>query len=147
MAKKSTAARAIVVRPYQFQRPQLAVARPAPITIRMPATPKAPKKHHRRHGMAGHAYESRHQIGAIAGGFVLGMIDKSNIAVPVIPMLGKAGTLGVAAWALGKWGKSEWARHAATGFLSIAAYELSKEGKISGDDGVNGDLDGMAAGL
>ena len=46
-------------------------------------------------------------------------------------MLGKAGTLGVAAWALGKWGKSEWARHAATGFLSIAAYELSKEGKSS----------------
>ena len=81
---------------------------------------------------AGGAYEERHRIGAVLGGFALGMMDKALIEVPVIPFLGRAGTLGAAAWAIAKVTKNEWASHAATGLLAIAAYELSKDGSISG---------------
>jgi hypothetical protein len=94
---------------------------------------KAAAKHHaRRVGMG--AYEERHRLGAIAGGFALGMIDKSAIDFPTLPFLGRAGTLGLAAWGLSRMTKNEWASHAATGLLAIAAYELSKEGTISGEE-------------
>jgi hypothetical protein len=95
---------------------------------------KAAAKRHAGRAAAG-AIEERHRIGAIAGGFALGMIDKSAIDFPTIPFLGRAGTLGLLAWGAARMTKNEWASHAATGLLAIAAYELSKEGTISGDVG------------
>lgn len=104
-----------------------------PIIVRAPAV----KHHLKRAGrkVASAAYEERHRMGAILGGLALGLIEKAGIDLPTVPLLGKAGTLGAAAWAVGKWGKSRMASHAATGFLAIAAYELGKEGHISGMDG------------
>lgn len=133
--RRSSSSRAIVVRPTIMRAPSRSA--PARITVRVPSPSHrfGKTRHHlRRAGrrLGGMAYEERHRIGAILGGFALGLIDKSGVDLPRLPMLGKAGTLGVAAWALGKWGKSAWASHAATGLLSIAAYELAKEGSISG---------------
>jgi len=74
-------------------------------------------------------------MGAILGGAALGFIDKPGgplAAVPTLPFLGRAGTLGLAAWAIGKWTKSTAFDHAATGMLAIAAYELMRDGSISG---------------
>ena len=80
-------------------------------------------------------------MGAIIGGAVLGFIDKPGgplAALPTLPFLGRAGTAGLVTWAFGKWGRSAMADHMATGMLSIAAYELMKEGHISGEEDVIG---------
>lgn len=104
-----------------------------PIIVRAPAVKHAVKHHAKRAFSA--AAEERHRLGAILGGLALGLIEKAGIDIPTVPLLGKAGTLGAAAWAMGKWGKSRMASHAATGFFAIAAYELGKEGRIAGIDG------------
>lgn len=78
------------------------------------------------------------RTGAIIGAFVLGMLDKSGTKVPTIPLLGRAGTLGVGAYYASKHMHMPMLNHAATGFLCIAAYEMGREGKVSGDDGVSG---------
>jgi hypothetical protein len=106
----------------------------------MPRIGGAIKRHARRGGraLARGAYSERYRLGAIAGGFLLGLVDKSGVDLPTIPLLGKAGTAGVLLWALGKWGRMTWADHAATGVLSIAAYELATKGAISGDHGTPG---------
>jgi hypothetical protein len=109
---------------------------PRPIVIKTPSFPKKLKHAARRVG--GAVAEEKHRIGAIGAGFILGLVDKSGIDLPTIPMLGKAGTLGAFCWAAGKWGKSRMASHAATGLLAIAAYELGKEGHISGPEYVSG---------
>jgi hypothetical protein len=105
--------------------------RPAPIVIRSTKVIKAPKKHH-RHGRHGGKFGEKHRVGAILGGAVLGLLDKSGTTIPTLPYLGKAGTVGVAAWVIGKYMHNQWAEDMATGMLSIAAYELAKEGSISG---------------
>jgi hypothetical protein len=108
-----------------------------PIIVKAPAAMKRVG----RRGHGGKKSTERHRMGAIAGGAVLGWIDKSGFAIPTLPFLGKAGTAGVAAWALGKYTNSPWADDMATGMLSIAAYELVKEGHIEGD------VDGYVAGV
>jgi hypothetical protein len=113
-----------------------------PIIIRAsPKIVKAVKKHSRRKG----AKSEAHRMGAIAGGLLLGMLDKSGTTLPVLPFLGKAGTAGVACIMASKWMGSRLADDMATGLLSIAAYELASKGTISGDDG--GDVDGYVAGV
>jgi hypothetical protein len=137
--KKSTrvgeSTRAIVVRP--------TVQAARPIVIRQG---KAAKRGRRRGGGGGGnkvgGITDKHRLGAMAGAALLGFLDKSEtIHVPTLPYLGKAGTAGVALWAAGKFLKSAWADNAATGALCIAVYELTKEGKVSGED-----VDGYVAG-
>jgi len=135
MAKRSsrratTASRAIVVRP-------MPAAASKPIIIRQVRPMRAPKHHHRRGARPGGGGE-RHRLGALIGAAVLGMLDKSSTNLPALPFLGKAGTAGVAAWAAGKFLKNRWADDAATGMLSIAVYELMKDGTIAGDPNVDG---------
>jgi hypothetical protein len=130
MAKRSAPRRTIVVRSV--------ASRLRPIIVRAPA---AVKKFHHRRGSGKSKSGEKHRMGAIAGGAVLGLLDKSGFAIPTLPFLGKAGTAGLAAWAVGKWTNSPWADDMATGMLSIAAYELAKEGHIDGD------VDGYVAGV
>lgn len=66
------------------------------------------------------------------GAALLGILDKQGTALPTVPVLGRAGTAGLALWWLGRSNKSAQLQHAATGCLSIAMYELLKEGKIAG---------------
>lgn len=72
-----------------------------------------------------------------AGGLVLGLVEKSGIAdsLPTIPLLGKTGTLAAALYAWSRWGggKSRLWRDLAAGATAVAAYQLGKEGSISGE--------------
>jgi hypothetical protein len=94
-------------------------------------------------GGAGKALMSSERIGAILGGFLLGVLDAKGTKLPTIPVLGRAGTAGVGLYYLGRHIKAPLVSHAATGFLSIAAYQMGNKGTISGDavvgDNVVGD--------
>ena len=129
MAKRSQARKSTAI---VIARPAPHHATPRPIVIRQTKIQKTKGKH--RKGRGGFGEKDRAM--AIAGGFLLGFIDKSGFNVPTLPFLGKAGTIGVAAWAAGRYLKSKTAEDMATGMLAIAAYELGKEGKIDGaEDG------------
>ncbi len=87
---------------------------------------------------AGSALINSERLGALGGALVMGLIDKQGTALPTVPFLGRAGTVGVALWFASKHFRSPSMNHAATGMLSIAAYELARDGKIAGDDSVVG---------
>ena len=94
-------------------------------------------KHHRRRrgGGGSSSLTSSERIGAMGAALLLGFLDKSGTSLPTVPLLGRAGTLGVGSYFLGKHMRSPTLNHAATGFLCIALYELGREGKIAGVDG------------
>lgn len=76
-------------------------------------------------------------MGAILGGAALGYIDKPGgmlSSMPTLPFLGRAGTAGLVCYAAAKQFRSPTLDHMCTGMLAIAAYELTKEGHISGED-------------
>ena len=79
---------------------------------------------------------SSQRTGAMIGAFLLGVLDKQGTELPTVPMLGRAGTLGVATYFVGKQMRSPALDHAATGFLSIALYQFAREGKVAGVDTV-----------
>lgn len=101
-----------------------------PIVIRQSA-PRTKHKGHRR----GHAKQSSQKmlIGLIVGGFGLGFLDKSATAIPTIPVLGKAGTIAVAAHFFGH-GKPGLVTDVRNAAAAVAAYEYGSKGAISGDD-------------
>lgn len=121
MAKRRSSSRALV---RNFSAPR-------PVILRVPA---AIKRHVRKRG-GGQARTEKHRVGTIIGGALLGYIDKQGFQVPELPIIGKAGTLGVAAWAYARSTGSRWADDAATGMLTIAAYEFMREGSIAGVQG------------
>lgn len=82
---------------------------------------------------AGKALMSSERIGAILGGFLLGVLDAKGTKLPTIPVLGRAGTAGVGLYYLGRHMHAPMISHAATGFLSIAAYQMGNKGTVSGD--------------
>lgn len=73
-------------------------------------------------------------MGMAMGGFILGYIDKTQTNIPTIPILGRAGTIAVAAhfFAKGKPGIATDVRNAAA---AVAAYEYGNKGSISGAEG------------
>jgi hypothetical protein len=83
---------------------------------------------------AGAALLSAERTGAMLGAGLLGLLDKQGTKLPTVPVLGRAGTSGLILWWLSKHQKSPQLNHAATGCLSIAVYELMRDGKIAGDD-------------
>jgi hypothetical protein len=124
------------------------VARAAAPIIRI-ASPRAPathrkKKGHRRRssgGAFGGGGKNR-VLKAAMGGAAFGFIEKSFPNLPTLPMLGRAGTIALGTYFAG--GKS------GSGIMSdicfaasvIAGYQLGHDGKIAGDDGMMGDLEG-----
>jgi hypothetical protein len=128
MARTSTA---IAVRRALERRPRAA----RPIVIR---TTKIEKPRHKRKHLGSRKYD----YAIIAGGFALGLIDKSGLELPTLPYLGRAGTIGVIAYAADRFlhvGKI--ARDVSLAAFTIAGYELGKEGSISG---IDGDVDYIA---
>lgn len=110
---------------------------PKPIVIR--TTVNKPKKHHaRRGGGGGRGLFEGKRMGIMLGGFAVGMIQKSGVTIPELPLLGQAGTIGVAAYFLSSGGRNKLADEVATAALAIAAYELGSTGKIVGGDYVAG---------
>lgn len=124
--RSATTSRSIVLRPVQTSGPR-------PIVVRTTKTIKAKPK--RRGGRVGGKSE-RHRLYTLMGAAALGWMDKSDSManIPTLPFLGKAGTVGVACYFGGKWMKSPMLDDAATGILSIAVYELAKQGHIDGDE-------------
>jgi hypothetical protein len=103
-----------------------------PIVVRpavAPAKHGKGKGHHRRH----HVSAEKALMGFVIGGFALGWIDKSATAIPTIPILGKAGTIAVAAHFFGK-GKPGLVTDLRNAAAVVAAYEYGSTGKIAGDD-------------
>jgi hypothetical protein len=117
------------------------VASAKPIIIRQNSGAVAKRKGGRRRrssgggfaGSAGKALMSSERIGAILGGFLLGVLDAKGTKLPTIPVLGRAGTAGVALYYLGRHMHAPLISHSATGFLSIAAYQMGNKGTVSGD--------------
>lgn len=126
MAKK-TAHRSTALTRAPARAPQTIVVRPVSGTT----------TRHKKHGggrRKGGRLSSEKQLMAMAiGGLVAGFVDKSAVALPTIPMLGKMGTVALAAHFLGKGapGIITDVRNAAA---AIAGYEMGSTGKIAGDE-------------
>jgi len=69
---------------------------------------------------------------AMAGGFVLGALEKADLGLPTIPVLGKSGTIALAAWAIGNYGNVPILRDLAVGMAAVTAYQLGSKGSIDG---------------
>lgn len=75
-------------------------------------------------------------MGMVVGGFVLGFLDKPGgpgANIPTIPMLGKAGTIALAAHFLGK-GKPGMVTDVRNAAAAVAGYEFGYKGSVSGDE-------------
>jgi hypothetical protein len=107
-----------------------------PIIIR-PTVKVAKKKHHRRSGGgSSRGLMDKRRIGIIVGGFGLGLIQKTmGSNIPTIPLLGQAGTIGIAAYFLSQGGKNQLADEVCTAALTVAAYEMGSTGKVVGGAG------------
>lgn len=67
------------------------------------------------------------------GGAAFALVEKMGPSFPTIPMLGRAGTVAIAAYFLG--GKREGiAKDICLAASTIAAYEMIRDGKIAGED-------------
>ena len=87
-------------------------------------------------------------IGTAIGGAVLGFAEKRWTTLPTVPVLGRAGTIALAAYFLSKRGGtfSGVLRDVALAGAAVAGYEMGKEGKIAGDD-VQGDIPEQVRGI
>lgn len=84
-------------------------------------------------------------MGAGIGGAALGFIEKSFPNLPTLPILGRSGTIAVAAYFLSKQGRHPILRDVALAAASIAGYQIGTTGKISGEDVLGEDVSGIAA--
>jgi len=88
----------------------------------------------RRSGGAGSGGSLKDTLIKVAvGGAALAWLDKSGTKVPTVPMLGKAGTIAVAAYFLGG-KKPGLVRDVCISATVLAAYQFIKDGSIAGDD-------------
>lgn len=123
---------------------------PKPIVIRTTKIVKH-KKHHRRHGGGGGfglgGLFSKTRMGIIAGAAAFGFLEKQAMfaSLPSLPMIGKSGTIGLAAYLVSNGGRNKLADDICTAALVIAAHELTSTGSIIGDD-PNGPGIGYVAG-
>jgi hypothetical protein len=85
----------------------------------------------RRGGTAAAAVAAaeKHTMWALGAAGALGYASREDMltSVPRIDALGVEGTLGAAAWVIGKMTGSKVASHVATGLLSVAIYKLASE--------------------
>jgi hypothetical protein len=104
----------------------------------------AKRKHHRRHHSVGTsgAMSGKTLIGAAIGGAILGFLEKQFPNMPTVPLVGRAGTIAVGAYFIGKRGGMGFSgviRDVALAGAVVAGYQLGKTGKVAGD--VDGDDD------
>jgi hypothetical protein len=139
MAKRRTASTSQIVRTIPFPRqvaPIIRVSAPRAVTK---------KKSRRRVGSAsGGSLSAKSLLGTALGGAAFGYIEKSFPNLPSLPLIGRSGTIALAAFFLSKRGGlgGGIVRDIAIAGAAISGYQLGKTGAISGD--VMGD-DGLAA--
>lgn len=116
MADKTQKARQMV--PFQAR---AAVGALAPAAdVRRPAARRAVS------AIARQAVNERHRLTALAAAAALGASERFGMNLPELPVVGRAGTWGLAAYALAKVTKSETMSHVATGLLAVAVHDLAK---------------------
>jgi hypothetical protein len=129
MAKK-TKSRALVFRAPSFSTPK-------PIVIR--STKVVKPKHKRRHhanGSGGRGLMSKTRMGIVGGALAVGFLEKQGFMaqLPTLPLIGRTGTIGLAAYVLSDNGKNKFADEICTAALVIAAHELGSTGSIVGGE-------------
>lgn len=130
MAKRRENSSMVSYQPaYRPPAPVIRIAAPRAIQTR------APKRRTRaRIGGGGTSLKNRMIAGAI-GGAALGFIEKSGFAanLPTIPLIGRKGTIALAAYYLGGQ-KPGILQDIALAAAILAGNELGRDGKISGED-------------
>jgi len=104
---------------------KVSVPRAAPVARR-------PKRHHRRKGAS--SGSGRSIVTFAIGGAAVGFIEKQNLPIPTIPMLGKKGTIAVLAYFWAKNGGPKIMWDIALAGAVLSGYQLAKDGRIDGDD-------------
>jgi len=106
-----------------------------PVVIRQTKVVKAKRRHHHRGGGFG-GFLGGGQVEMLMAGAALGFLDKSSFvaSLPKLPFLGEHGTVAVAAYMLGKNMRNPILSNIAKGAMFLSAYELVKQGSITGDD-------------
>ncbi len=103
----------------------------APIVIRTRSAP-AKKKHHRRHHGGGSGGVTQQRLINVAiGGAAYGFIEKMLPPTMTLPVVGRAGTIAIGAFYMGK-GKAGIVSDVALAAAVIAGYQLGSTGKVSG---------------
>lgn len=123
---------------------------PKPIVIRTTKVVKAKHRRHHRHGGSGFGLGglmSKQRLGIVAGALAFGFLEKQALfaSLPSLPMIGKSGTIGLAAYLLSNGGKNKLADDIATAAFVIAAHELGSTGTIVGEEPAP-DVSGYVAG-
>src|SRR5580698_8440610 len=120
----------------------MALYRPSskPIVIRTTKVVKA-KRHHRHHRGGGGSFglgglANKQRIGIVAGALAFGFLEKQALfaSLPSLPLIGKSGTIGIAAYLLSNGGKNKLADDICTAALVIAAHEFGSTGTIVGEE-------------
>lgn len=113
----------------------------APIVVRVPSgMTNSRKKKHKGGGGGRRQSTEKVLMGLVVGGFAMGFLDKPGgpgANIPTIPVLGKAGTIALAAHFFGK-GKAGLATDVRNAAAVVAAYEYGLKGSVSGDGEVIG---------
>lgn len=115
------------------------------IRVSAPRAPSRRTRHRRHHSVGTGKVNQKTMMAAALGGAVLGYIDKTFTNIPTVPILGRAGTIAVAAYFLsGRGGLGTIARDVALAGAAVAGYELGKEGHVSGE--IMGDVSRQVSG-
>lgn len=130
----------------------LSLYRPSPKPIVIRTTKIVKHKKHHRHGHRGGGFGlgglfNKTRMGIVAGAAAFGFLEKQAFfaSLPSLPMIGKSGTVGLAAYLVSNGGKNKLADDICTAALVIAAHELTSTGSIIGDDMAGGGI-GYVAG-
>jgi hypothetical protein len=108
-----------------------------PVIIRQTKVVKSKKRRHHRGGGGGFGgFLGGGQMEMLMAGAALGFLDKSAFiaSLPKLPFLGEHGTIAVGAYMLGKNMRMPILSNIARGAMFLSAYELVKQGSISGDE-------------
>jgi len=112
------------------------IVRVKPVVIRQTKIVKAKRRHHRGGGMSFGGFLGGGQVEMLVAGAALGFLDKSAFvaSLPKLPFLGEHGTVAVAAYMVGRSMRNPILSNIAKGAMFLSAYELVKQGSITGDD-------------
>lgn len=108
------------------------------IVIRQTKIVKAKhKRHHRHGGGVGGGLLNKTRLGIVIGAFAVGLLEKQAVftSLPSLPLLGKTGTIGVAAYLLSGGGRNRLADEVCTAAFTLAAYQLASTGTVVGAEG------------
>jgi len=138
MAKRKTSTRTVV----RYAQPRTA----KPIVIRTTSAPTHKKHHggHKKGGGSGGVTQQR-LINVAIGGAAYGFIEKMLPPTMTLPVVGRAGTIAIGAFYMGK-GRAGIISDVALAAAVIAGYQLGSTGKVSGAE-VMGEVTSQFGGL